>query len=145
MNVETGHCSPRKNEARKAAAKERLKQIRDDLAAKRFKFNTKQVEPVAKSNGGVGKSFLGKAVVPKTRYYIDGAWYDGTGNFISRNIPATSLRNRSGGEEKLYKWVLGKTKSGTHCPECEVRDGKVKTIAEWRSMGKPPCKWLVPQ
>jgi hypothetical protein len=37
----------RKNEARKATAKEKLKQIRDDLAAKRFKFNTKQVEPGA--------------------------------------------------------------------------------------------------
>jgi hypothetical protein len=37
-----------KNEARKAAAKEKLKQIRDDLTAKRFKFNTKQDEPAAK-------------------------------------------------------------------------------------------------
>ena len=130
----------RKNEARKAAAKERLKQIRDDLAAKRFKFNTKQVEHSAKSNGGGGKSFIGKASVPKTRYYIDGAWYDGSGKFISRNKPPTSLRNRSGGEEKLYKWVLGETKSGNHCPDCEARAGKVKTIAEWKSMGKPKCK-----
>ena len=129
----------RKNEARKATAKERLKQIRDDMAAKRFKFNTRQDEPTAKSNGGVGKSFLGKAPVPKTRYYIDGAWYDGSGKFISRNKPATSLRNRSG-DEKLYKWVLGETKTGTHCPECEARAGKVKTIAEWKAMGKPPCK-----
>jgi hypothetical protein len=138
----------RKNEARKAASKEKLKQIRDDLAAKRFKFNTKQVEPGGKSNGGVGKSFLGKSAVPKTRYYIDGAWYDGSGKFISRNKPATSLRNRSGGEEKLYKWVLGETKTGNHCPDCEARAGKVKTIAEWKSMGKPPCKCkckLVPQ
>jgi hypothetical protein len=130
----------RKNEARKAAAKEKLKQIRDDLAAKRFKFNTKQDDPAAKSNGGVGKSFLGKAVVPKTRYYIDGAWYDGSGKFISRNKPATGLSNRSGGEEKRYKWVLGETKTGTHCPDCEARAGKVKTIAEWKAMGKPPCK-----
>ncbi len=130
----------RKNEARKAAAKERLKQIRDDLAAKRFKFNTKQDEPAAKSNGGVGKSFLGKAAVPKTRYYIDGAWYDGSGKFISRNKPAINLRNRSGDEEKLYKWVLGETKTGTHCPDCETRAGKVKTIAEWKAMGKPLCK-----
>jgi hypothetical protein len=130
----------RKNEARKAAAKERLKQIRDDLAAKRFKFNTKQVEPGAKSNSGTGKSFISKPVIPKTRYYIDGAWYDGSGKFISRNKPATSLRNRSVGEEKLYKWVLGETKSGTHCPDCTSRAGKVKTIAEWKAMGKPKCK-----
>ena len=129
----------RKNEARKAAAKERLKQIRDDLAAKRFKFNTKQDEPAAKSNGGAGKSFLGKAAVPKTRYYIDGAWYDGSGKFISRNKPATGLSNRSGGE-KLYRWVLGETKTGTHCPDCEARAGKVKTIEEWKAMGKPKCK-----
>jgi hypothetical protein len=129
----------RKNEARKAAAKERLKQIRDDLAAKRFKFNTKQVEPGAKSNGGAGKSFIGKAAIPKTRYYIDGAWYDGSGKFISRNKPATGLRNRSGGEEKLYKWALGETKTGTHCPDCETRAGKVKTAAEWKAMGKTMC------
>jgi len=86
--------------------------------------------------------------VPKTRYYINGAWYDGSGKFISRNKPATSLRNRSGGEEKLYKWVLGETKTGTHCPDCEARSGKVKSIAEWKAMGKPKCKCkcrLVPQ
>jgi len=86
--------------------------------------------------------------VPKTRYYIDGAWYDGNGTFISRNKPATSLRNRSVGEEKLYKWVLGETKTGTHCPDCEARAGKVKSIAEWKTMGKPKCKCkcrLVPQ
>ena len=130
----------RKNEARKAAAKERLKQTRDDLAAKRFKLTAGQSPDKAKSNGGAGKSFLGKAAVPKTRYYIDGAWYDGTGNFISRNKPATSLRNRSVGEEMLYKWVLGETKTGTHCSDCEARAGKVKPIAEWRAMGKPKCK-----
>ena len=138
----------RKNETRKAAAKERLKQIRDDLAAKRFKLSTTQSPDKAKSNGGVGKSFIGRTVVPKTRYYIDGAWYDGTGNFISRNKPATSLRNRSGGEEKLYKWVLGETKTGKHCPDCEARAGKVKSISEWKAMGKPKCKCkcrLMPQ
>jgi len=46
------------------------------------------------------------------------------------------------------KWVLGETKSGTNCPDCEDRAGKVKTIAEWRAMGKPKCKCkckLVPQ
>jgi hypothetical protein len=98
-------------------------------------------------HGGVGKNFLGKAVVPKTRYYIDGAWYDGSGKFISRNKPAIGLRNRSG-DEKLYKWVLGETKTGTHCPDCEARAGKVNTIAEWKAMGKPKCKCkcrLVPQ
>jgi hypothetical protein len=138
----------RKNEARKAAAKERLKQTRDDLAAKRFKLTTGQSPDKAKSNGGVGKSFLGKAAVPKTRYYIDGAWYDANGTFISRNKPATSLRNRSGDEEKLYKWVLGETKTGTHCLDCTDRAGKIKAIAEWKAMGKPLCKCkcrLIPQ
>jgi hypothetical protein len=56
--------------------------------------------------------------------------------------------NRSGSEEKLYKWVLGETKSGTHCPDCTSRAGKVKTIAEWKAMGKPKCMCkcrLVPQ
>jgi len=48
----------------------------------------------------------------------------------------------------LNKWVLGETKTGTHCPYCEARTGKVKPIAEWKSMGKPKCKCkcrLVPQ
>lgn len=36
----------------------------------------------------------------------------------------------SGGEEKLYKWMLGETKTGTHCPQCLERAGKVKTVAE---------------
>ena len=138
----------RKNEARKAAAKEKLKQKRDDLAAVRYKLTTGQYPDKAKSNGGAGKSFISKPVIPKTRYYIDGAWYDGNGTFISRNKPATTLRNRSGGEEKLYKWVLGETKTGIHCPDCETRAGKVKSIAEWKTMGKPKCKCkcrLVPQ
>jgi hypothetical protein len=90
---------------------------------------------------------MGRTSVPKTRYYIDGAWYDGSGKFISRNKPAIGLRNRSG-SEKLYKWVLGETKSGTHCPDCTDRAGNVKTITEWRAMGKPKCKCkckLVPQ
>jgi len=130
----------RKNADRKVAAKEKLSQARADLAAKRFKFGAGQSVPDAKSSNGDGKSFLSKPAVPKTRYYIDGAWYDGKGTFISRNKPATSLRNRSGGKEKLYKWVLGETKSDTHCPECEARAGKVKSIAEWRAMGKPKCK-----
>lgn len=53
-----------------------------------------------------------------------------------------------GGEEKLYKWVLGETKSGTHRPDCENRADKVKTVGDWRGMGKPKCKCkckLVPQ
>jgi len=46
----------------------------------------------------------------------------------------------SGAQKKLYKWVLGETKTGTHCPDCESRAGKGKTIAEWKAMGKPSCK-----
>ncbi len=110
-------------------------------------MTTGQSPDKAKSNGGAGKSFVSKPVIPKTRYYIDGAWYDGNGTFISRNKPATTLRNRSG-DEKLYKWVLGETKTGKHCSDCEARAGKVKSIAEWKAMGKPMCKCkckLVPQ
>jgi hypothetical protein len=148
MVARVGIERERKNEARKAAAKDKLKQVRDDLASKRFKLTPGQSPDKAKSNGGVGKSFLGKVADPKTRYYIDGAWYDANGTFISRNKPATSLRNRSGSDEKLYKWMLGETKTGKHCPDCEARAGKVKTIAAWKAMGKPKCKCkcrLVPQ
>ncbi len=45
-----------------------------------------------------------------------------------------------GCEEKRYRWVLGETKSGTHCPDCESCAGKVKSISEWKAMGKLPCK-----
>ena len=72
-------------------------------------------------------------------YFIDGAWYDGAGTFIRRDRPAGCLRNRSG-EERLYKWVLGKTKSGSHCGDCASRAGQIKTVAEWRAMPAPQCK-----
>ena len=136
-----------KNAARKAAALELLKQLDAERREKRYKL--KPLTPVTgeKTGSGTGRSFLSKPVIPKTRYYIDGAWYDNSGAFISRNKPATGLRNRSA-DEKRYKWVLGETKTGTHCPDCTSRAGKVKTIAEWKSMGKPKCKCkcrLVPE
>ena len=129
-----------KNAERKATALARLKQLEADRRSMRFKLKT--LTPVTEAKPGTlaAKSFISKPVIPKTRYYINGAWYDGSGKFISRNKPATRLRNRSGGEEKLYKWVLGETKTGTHCPDCEARAGKVKSIAEWKAMGKPKCK-----
>ncbi|MEI6647125.1 MAG: phage protease [bacterium] len=129
-----------KNASRKAAAQTLLKHLEADRQEKRF--NLKPVTPVTEAKPGTlaGKSFISKPIIPKTRFYIDGAWYDSDGTFISRNKPATSLRNRSGGEEKLYKWVLGETKNGKHCADCEDRAGKVKTVAVWKAMGKPPCK-----
>ena len=126
------------NKARKAAAKERLKQIEAERREQRFKPLTPVTD--AKSTSTSGKSFLSTPSQVKSRYYIDGAWYDSDGNFVRRNKPATGLSNRSTGQEKLYKWVLGETKSGNHCPECEERAGKVKTVAQWKAMGKPPCK-----
>jgi hypothetical protein len=129
----------RKNDERKAAAKERLKQLNDQRRDDRYKLKPHTPVTSSKTGSGTGKSFLSKPVIPKSRYYIDGAWYDNSGTFISRNKPALGLRNRSG-DEKLYKWVLGETKTGTHCPECEARSGKVKSIADWKAMGKPPCK-----
>jgi len=138
-----------KNAARKAAAHILLKQLETDRQEKRFKLNP-LITPATEGKSGTaaGKSFIGKPVIPKTRYYINGAWYDGSGNFISRNKAATSLRNRSGNEENLYKWVLGETKNGKHCPDCEDRAGKVKTVAAWKALGKPKCKckcMLVPE
>jgi len=129
-----------KNEARKATALARLKQLDQERRDQRYKL--KPLTPILdpKSVTKTPKSFKGKSEIPKMRYYVDGAWYDDAGNFMSRNKPSKNLRNRSGGKEKLYKWVLGETKSGTHCPECEKRAGKVKTVALWKAMGKPPCK-----
>ena len=129
----------RKNDERKAAAKERLKQLNDQRREDRYKLKSHTPVTSSKTGSGTGKSFISKPVIPKSRYYIDGAWYDNSGTFISRNKPATSLRNRSG-DEKPYKWVFGATKSGTHCPDCTSRAGKVKSIAAWKAMGKPPCK-----
>jgi len=37
-------------------------------------------------------------------------------------------------------WLLGETKSGTHCPVCRERHGQVKTLLEWMRMSAPYCK-----
>ena len=136
-----------KNEARKAAALEHLKQLDQQRRDNRYKLKPlSPISTVTTSKMPI-KSFTSKPVIPKSRYYFDGAWYDNQGNFVSRNKPARGLANRSG-DQKLYKWVLGKTKTGTHCPDCTSRASKVKTIVEWKSMGKPKCKCkcrLVPQ
>jgi hypothetical protein len=127
-----------KNEARKAAALEHLKQL--DQQRRDNCYKLKPLSPI--STGAVGttpiKSFTSNPVIPKSRYYFDGAWYDNQGNFVSRSKPARGLANRSG-VQKLYKWVLGKTKSGTHCPDCQARNGKIKTATEWKAMGKTAC------
>jgi hypothetical protein len=129
-----------KNEARKAAALEHLKQLDQQRRDNRYKL--KPLSPISTATVSTKsiKSFNGRTEIPKSRYYFDGAWYDNQGNFVSRSKPARRLANRSTGDEKRYKWVLGKTKSGTHCPDCTSRAGKVKTITEWKAMGKPQCK-----
>lgn len=129
----------RKNEARKAAAKDALRLKREELNGKRFKFGAKQVAPGAKSSGGIGKSFLGRPPAMRTRFYVNGSWYDASGKFISKGKPAVGLKNRAD-EERRYRWVLGETKSVTHCPDCEARAGQVKTVSEWKEMGKPACR-----
>ena len=136
-----------KNEQRKEEARLKLKALDDARRASRFTL--KPLVPLSELNKAVKKTpaFKG-APPPKMRFYFDGAWYDNEGNFVSRRKPARKLANRSDGSAKLYKWVLGKTKSGTHCPDCTSRAGKVKSITEWKAMGKPKCKCkcrLVPQ
>jgi len=136
-----------KNEQRKEEARLKLKALDDARRASRFTL--KPLVPLSELNKAVKKTptFKGSPP-PKMRYYVDGAWYDDAGNFISRRKPARKLANRSDGQAKLYKWLLGKTKTGTHCPDCLARNGKVKTIADWKAMSKPKCKCkcrLVPQ
>jgi hypothetical protein len=128
-----------KNEARKEEARLKLKALDDARRASRFTL--KPLVPLSELNKAVKKTpaFKG-APPPKMRFYFDGAWYDNEGNFVSRRKPARKLANRSDGSAKLYKWVLGKTKSGNHCPDCTARAGKVKTITAWKAMGKPKCK-----
>jgi len=128
-----------KNKARKEEARLKLKALDDARRASRYVL--KPLVPLSELNKAVKKTpaFKG-APPPKMRFYFDGAWYDNDGNFVSRRKPARKLANRSDGSAKLYKWVLGKTKSGTHCPDCTSRAGKVKTIADWKAMGKPKCK-----
>jgi hypothetical protein len=128
-----------KNEARKAAALEHLKQLDQQRRDNRFKLKPLSPISTAMTSKTPIKSFASKPVIPKSRYYFDGAWYDNQGNFVSRNKPARRLANRSTGDQKLYKWVLGKTKTGTHCPDCLARNGKIKTATEWKAMGKTAC------
>ena len=128
-----------KNEARKEEARLKLKALDDARRASRYVL--KPLVPLSELNKAVKKTTAFKgAPQPKMRFYFDGAWYDNDGNFVSRRKPARKLANRSDGSAKLYKWVLGMTKSGTHCPDCTSRSGKVKTIAEWKAMGRPKCK-----
>jgi phage I-like protein len=128
-----------KNEARKAAALEHLKQLDQQRRDNRYKLKPLSPISTATTSKTPIKSFTSKPVIPKSRYYFDGAWYDNQGNFVSRSKPARRLANRSTGDEKRYKWILGKTKSGTHCPGCQARNGKIKTATEWKAMGKTAC------
>jgi len=127
-----------KNEARKAAALEHLKQLDQQRRDHRYKLKPLSPISTAPTSSTPIRSFTSNPVIPKSRYYYDGAWYDNQGNFVSRSKPARGLANRSG-DQKLYKWVLGKTKSGTHCPDCTSRAGNVKSIADWKALGKPKC------
>lgn len=62
---------------------------------------------------------------------------DGTANRETAGIPGVPV----GGEDaKRYMWILGETKSGTHCPTCTERHGKVKTLLEWMRLPAPPCR-----
>jgi hypothetical protein len=37
-----------------------------------------------------------------------------------------------------FKWVLGRTESGKHCPSCAAVAGQVHTMAEWEAAGMTP-------
>ena len=127
-----------KNEARKAEARAQLRLREQERRENRYTLRNLPVPRQSKATSPLRNT--GENVTD-ARYYIDGAWYDNAGNFLRRDRPAGCLRNRPG-DERLYKWVLGKTKSGKHCSDCAARAGKIKTIAEWRAMGSPncPCK-----
>jgi hypothetical protein len=42
-----------------------------------------------------------------------------------------------------YRWTLGATTSGTHCPDCSARDGQVETMEQWEVIGKPSSGFSV--
>jgi hypothetical protein len=73
----------------------------------------------------------------KGRQAIGNRQPDGTENRETAGIPGVAV----GGEDaKRYMWILGETKSGTHCPACMERHGKVKTLLEWMRLPAPPCR-----
>lgn len=47
------------------------------------------------------------------------------------------------GMEARYRWTLGATTSGTHCPDCSARSGQVETMAQWEVIGLPSSGFSV--
>ena len=47
------------------------------------------------------------------------------------------------GTEARYRWTLGATTSGTHCPDCSARAGQVETMAQWEVIGLPSSGFSV--
>jgi hypothetical protein len=45
---------------------------------------------------------------------------------------------RGGAEAQRFKWVLGETEGGRHCPSCAAAAGQVHTMAEWDAAGVKP-------
>jgi len=47
------------------------------------------------------------------------------------------LMKNAGGVQR-FKWVLGRTESGKHCPSCVAMAGQVHTMVEWEAAGMKP-------
>jgi hypothetical protein len=60
--------------------------------------------------------------------------------------PTSNIQRPSGdggtianaGGEQRFKWVLGETEGGRHCPSCAAVAGQVHTMAEWDAAGVKP-------
>lgn len=83
--------------------------------------NIKGGKPIANRVAGTGSAAGGKT--PKAQ--------------AEEKIPGTTV---GGDGAARYMWLLGETKSGTHCPACRERHGQVKTLLEWMRLPAPYCK-----
>jgi len=83
--------------------------------------NLKGMQPL--SNRGQSSEVSGQGETTST---AKGAT-DAKGNLVN-----------AGGAEPRFKWVLGDTPEGRHCPSCTAVAGQVHTMAEWDTAGVKP-------
>jgi hypothetical protein len=53
-------------------------------------------------------------------------------------LSTLNAQRSTGDGEQRFKWVLGETEGGRHCPSCAAAAGQVHTMTEWDAAGVKP-------
>jgi hypothetical protein len=92
-----------------------------------------RVRPVRLLNAAVTNDPNLKGMVPLSNRG-QSSEVNGQGETTSTAKGATNAKGNlanAGGAEPRFKWVLGDTPEGRHCPSCTAVAGQVHTMAEW--------------